>query len=86
MPHCSARYSKTPVSPTRTTPLFNILAGTAVAKGGELVVTGYITPVWEVVAGYAYTFSEITKSPTVGLLAISASRSPMCRGTPPTSG
>jgi catecholate siderophore receptor len=52
--------------PDPNNPLFNILAGTAVAKGAELVMTGYITPAWEVVAGYAYTFSEITKSPTVG--------------------
>ena len=46
--------------------LFNILAGTAIAKGGELIMTGYLTPAWEVVAGYAYTFSEITRSPTTG--------------------
>jgi catecholate siderophore receptor len=52
--------------PDPNNPLFNILAGTAIAKGGELIATGYITPAWEIVAGYAYTFSEITKSPTVG--------------------
>ena len=52
--------------PDPNNPLFNILAGTAVAKGVELIGTGYITPVWEIVAGYAYTFSEITKSPVVG--------------------
>ncbi len=55
--------------PDPNNPLFNILAGTAVAKGGELIATGYVTPAWEIVAGYAYTFSEITKSPTVGLLS-----------------
>ncbi len=49
--------------------LFNILAGTAVAKGAELIATGYITPAWEIVAGYAYTYSEITKSPVVGALS-----------------
>src|SRR5215472_4758360 len=52
--------------PDPNNPLFNILAGTAVAKGVELIETGYITPVWEIVASYAYTFSEITKSPVVG--------------------
>ena len=31
-----------------------------------MIGIGYITPVWEIVAGYAYTFSEITKSPVVG--------------------
>src|SRR5262249_38757945 len=40
--------------PDPNNPLFNILAGTAVAKGAELIATGYITPEWEVVAGYAY--------------------------------
>jgi catecholate siderophore receptor len=52
--------------PDPNNPLFNILAGTAVAKGGELIATGYITPAWEIVAGYAYTFTEITRSPTTG--------------------
>jgi catecholate siderophore receptor len=47
-------------------PLFNILAGDAVAKGGEIGLIGHITPVWEVIAGYAYTFSEIDKSPNTG--------------------
>jgi catecholate siderophore receptor len=46
--------------------LFNILAGTAVAKGGELIAAGYLTPEWEIIAGYAYTYSEIIKSPTPG--------------------
>jgi catecholate siderophore receptor len=55
--------------PDPNNPLFNILAGTAVAKGVELIGTGYITPVWEIVAGYAYTFSEITKSPVTGPLS-----------------
>ena len=55
--------------PDPNNPLFNILAGTAIAKGVELIGTGYITPVWEIVAGYAYTFSEITKSPAVGPLS-----------------
>ena len=46
--------------------LFNILAGTAVAKGAELIATGNLTREWQIVAGYAYTFTEITRSPTVG--------------------
>jgi catecholate siderophore receptor len=52
--------------PDPTNPLFNILAGNAVAKGGEIVVAGNITERWQVLAGYAYTFAEITESPTVG--------------------
>jgi catecholate siderophore receptor len=46
--------------------LFNILAGTAVAKGAELIATGNLTREWQIVAGYAYTFTEITRSPTIG--------------------
>jgi catecholate siderophore receptor len=46
--------------------LFNILAGNAVAKGGELVVAGNLTDRWQILAGYAYTFAVITESPTVG--------------------
>jgi len=70
--------------------LFNILAGTAVAKGGELIATGYLTPEWEIVAGYAYTYSEITKSPPPDRPAILATRWPTCRATrgiygPPTN-
>jgi len=52
--------------PDPTNPLFNILAGNAVAKGGELLVAGNITDRWQILAGYAYTFAEITESPTVG--------------------
>jgi len=52
--------------PDPNNPLFNILAGDAIAKGGELSVTGHITPVWEIMAGYGYTFSEIDKSPVTG--------------------
>jgi len=52
--------------PDATNPLFNILAGNAVAKGGELLVAGNITGRWQILAGYAYTFAEITQSPTVG--------------------
>jgi len=46
--------------------LFNILAGTGVAKGGELELQGHITPEWQIIAGYAYTYGVITKSPTTG--------------------
>jgi catecholate siderophore receptor len=52
--------------PDPTNPLFNILAGNAVAKGGELVLTGNINDRWQLVAGYAYTFAQIEESPTVG--------------------
>lgn len=53
-------------APDPTNPLLNILAGNAVAKGGELLVAGNITNRWQILAGYAYTFAEITQSPTVG--------------------
>jgi catecholate siderophore receptor len=52
--------------PDPTNPLFNILAGNAVAKGGELVVAGNLTDRWQILAGYAYTFATITESPIVG--------------------
>lgn len=52
--------------PDPNNPLFNILAGNAVAKGGELVVAGNLTDRWQILAGYAYTFATITQSPTVG--------------------
>ncbi len=40
-----------------------ILAGNAIAKGFELGVTGKLTDNWNILAGYAYTFSKITSSP-----------------------
>jgi len=46
--------------------LLNILAGDAVAKGGELQVAGYLTDRWEIVSGYGYTYSVIDKSPVTG--------------------
>jgi catecholate siderophore receptor len=52
--------------PDPTNPLFNILAGNAVARGGELIVAGNITDRWQILAGYAYTFAQITESPTTG--------------------
>jgi catecholate siderophore receptor len=52
--------------PDPTNPLFNILAGNAVAKGGEIVVAGNITDRWQILTGYAYTFAVLTESPTVG--------------------
>jgi catecholate siderophore receptor len=52
--------------PDPNDPSFSILAGNAVAKGGELSITGHITPDWEIFAGYAYTFSKIEKSPVIG--------------------
>ncbi len=52
--------------PDPNNPLFNILAGNAVAKGGEWGVSGHITDDWEIIAGYAYTYSEIEKSPVTG--------------------
>jgi catecholate siderophore receptor len=52
--------------PDPNNPLFNILAGDAVAKGGELGATGHITENWQILAGYAYTYAVIDKSPVVG--------------------
>ena len=46
--------------------LFNILAGDAVAKGGEIQAAGHITENWQVLAGYAYTYAVIDKSPVTG--------------------
>lgn len=46
--------------------LLNILAGTAEAKGYEVGLVGHLTPQWQVTAGYAYTFSAITESPSTG--------------------
>jgi catecholate siderophore receptor len=52
--------------PDPNNPLVNILAGDAVAKGGELQAAGHITDAWQVLAGYAYTYSVIDKTPRVG--------------------
>jgi catecholate siderophore receptor len=52
--------------PDPTNPLFNILAGNAAAKVGELIVAGNITDKWQILAGYAYTYATITESPTPG--------------------
>lgn len=42
---------------------YQILAGDAVAKGVELEAIGRMTDRWQVSGGYAYTYSEIVKSP-----------------------
>jgi len=52
--------------PDPNNPNFNILAGDAVAEGGELQASGYLTDKWKIIAGYAYTYSVIDKSPRVG--------------------
>jgi catecholate siderophore receptor len=52
--------------PDPNNPLVNVLAGDAVAKGGELQAAGYLTDAWEITAGYGYTYSVIDKSPRVG--------------------
>ena len=52
--------------PDPNNPLVNILAGDAVAQGGELQMAGHLTDAWEIVAGYAYTYSVIDKTPRVG--------------------
>ncbi len=39
------------------------LVGDGIAKGMTLEATGHITDAWQIIAGYAYTFSEIEKSP-----------------------
>ncbi|HWB50557.1 MAG TPA: TonB-dependent siderophore receptor [Stellaceae bacterium] len=46
--------------------LVNILAGDAVAKGGEIQAAGHITENWQVLAGYAYTYAVIDSSPVSG--------------------
>jgi catecholate siderophore receptor len=52
--------------PSPTNSLINILAGDAVAKGGEIQAAGHITENWQVFAGYAYTYAVIDKSPVTG--------------------
>jgi catecholate siderophore receptor len=39
------------------------LVGSGIAKGLTLEAVGHITNEWQVIAGYAYTYSAITKSP-----------------------
>lgn len=52
--------------PDPLNPLFNILAGSGIAEGGEIGVSGRITPQWRILAGYGYTYSAITESPRTG--------------------
>jgi catecholate siderophore receptor len=47
-------------------PLFNILAGSGIAEGGEIGIAGRITAQWQILAGYGYTYSVITSSPRTG--------------------
>jgi catecholate siderophore receptor len=49
--------------PNPLNPLFNILAGSGLAEGGEIGISGRLTPGWQIFAGYGYTYSAITKSP-----------------------
>jgi catecholate siderophore receptor len=46
--------------------LFNVLAGSGIAEGGELQVSGHITENWQIISGYAYTYSAVTKSTRTG--------------------
>src|SRR5262249_39074223 len=46
--------------------LFNILAGTGRARGFELEAQGHITDAWQIIAGYAYTYGVVIKSPVIG--------------------
>ncbi len=39
------------------------LVGDGIAKGMTAEAVGHITDAWQIIAGYAYTFSEIEKSP-----------------------
>lgn len=52
--------------PDPNNPNFNILAGDALAEGFELDAAGHLTDRWQVIAGYAYTYSVIDKSPRTG--------------------
>ena len=52
--------------PNPLNPLFNILAGGGVVEGGELGIAGRITQQWQILAGYGYTYTVITKSPGTG--------------------
>lgn len=52
--------------PSPTDPSIDILAGNAESKGFTLGVTGHLTEHWQVLVGYAYTFSEVDESPVSG--------------------
>jgi catecholate siderophore receptor len=52
--------------PDPNNPNFNILAGDALAEGFEIDAAGHLTDRWQLIAGYAYTYSVIDKSPRVG--------------------
>jgi catecholate siderophore receptor len=52
--------------PDPNNPLFNILAGSGVAEGGEIAITGNLTPEWQVFGGYGYTYTAITETTRTG--------------------
>lgn len=52
--------------PDPNNPNVNILAGDALAQGFEIDAAGHLTDRWQLIAGYAYTYSVIDKSPRVG--------------------
>jgi catecholate siderophore receptor len=52
--------------PDPNNPQFNILAGSGIAEGGEITVTGNLTPEWQVIGGYGYTFTKITQTTRTG--------------------
>jgi len=49
--------------PNPATPGFNALGGTQRAQGFDVSVTGNITDVWQITAGYVYLDGEVTESP-----------------------
>jgi catecholate siderophore receptor len=64
------RTEKTNVrEPNPLNPLFNILAGNALAEGAEIGISGRLTPAWQILAGYGYTYTAITQSPVTGPLS-----------------
>ena len=52
--------------PDPNNPLFNILAGSGISEGGEIGVSGRLTPEWRILAGYGYTYTVITETPRTG--------------------
>ena len=65
--------------PDPNNPLFNILAGSGIAEGGEIGVCRHLTPEWQVLAGYGYTYTQSPRSPERGRQAISAAALPTRR-------
>src|SRR5262249_267716 len=50
-------------------PGFFILSGKTITRGFEASLTGYVTPDWQMVGGYAYTDARIASDPPASIHA-----------------